>query len=360
MDKHRWPFSLLVGFLLVLNFCPNSVNAVGHANTTRLCRHNCRLSSLPFSSTFVVPSQCGQLNSFYGCRVEIEINYTRHSFNIHFTAYTEQSFEMLQVDYDYSVDLALDLAFYRNIFTTTVIFTCLTEDQCTDEYVSIAVKQLIDSESILHELLPIYLDRSLDNRTITCQNTIKDDISCYGGYCKSISIEKDTLWSFEDCEYPSELSVLSSTELTSLTAFFIAFEPENQDDDQVNTKRITLICNVDFCNGEETMEKGKSILNRFNQAAFNFHPNQTTTITTSSQPSKTSTTSLSTTTSTTGEILPDSSRIVMKSPYSRFRASTVAHRFDCAWSHPRHCPNPCLYPCLSQLQQMKTNTQTLE
>ena len=92
--------------------------------------------------------------------------------------------------------------------------------------------------------------------------------------------QRQTLCSHLKTGFPSELSVLSSTELTSLTAFFIEFEPENPTEDQVNMERIRLICNIDFCNGEEMMEKDKSIIGRFSRAAFNFQSAQTTTTTT--------------------------------------------------------------------------------
>jgi hypothetical protein len=177
------------------------------------------------------------------------------------------------------IEEALDLAFYRNIFTSTVIFTCLTHDHCTDEYTSVVVQRLIDSGTILYELLPLYLDKSLENRTITCLNTSNDEIPCYGGFCQSITQETISWWSYHDCEYPSELSALSSTELTSLTAFFFKFEPENQLNDQVNDNKMTLLCNVDFCNGIETRKLAKLSLDRYNLAVFNFTMNSTTSTT---------------------------------------------------------------------------------
>jgi hypothetical protein len=214
--------------------------------------------------------------SFYGCRVEIEVDYTLHDVNVKFSGHMEDSIEMYLVDYDYSIDEALNLAFYRNIFRSTVIFTCLTQDYCTDKYASIVVQRLIDSASILYELLPIYLDKSLENRTITCVNTSNDEVPCYGGYCESITQESVSWWFYHDCGYPSQSSALSTTELTSLTAFFIEFEPENQPNNQITDNRMTLLCNVDLCNSLETRNLSNLILDRYNRAAFDFTKNDTT------------------------------------------------------------------------------------
>jgi hypothetical protein len=284
---------ILIVCISFRNLTLGSAENITHANTTRLCRNNCKLSSVPFQQPFLLPSNCGSVSSFYGCSVEIDVNYTRHTVTVTFSGHTEDSTEMYLVDYNHSVDIALNLAFYRNIFTSTVIFTCLTQDYCTDQYTSIVVQQLIDSESILYKLLPIYLDKSLDNRTITCINTTNDEIPCYGGYCESITEEIVSDWSFHECGYPSELSVLSTTELTSLTAFFVKYEPENSATDHVNNTRMTLLCNVDLCNSQETRNQGKVILEEYNQAAFDFIKNDT--VTTTREPFL-STTTLRTTT----------------------------------------------------------------
>jgi hypothetical protein len=262
------------------------------------------MSAVSIQRPFSIPSNCGSMSSFYGCRVEIKVNYTHNTVNVKFSGHTEDSIEMYLVDYDYSIDEALDLAFYRDIFTTTVIFTCLTQDYCTDEYASVVVQRLIDSKSILYELLPIYLDKSLENRTITCINTTNDEIPCYGGFCESITQETVTTWSHHACGYPSELSVLSTTELTSLTAFFFKYEPENQVTEHVNDNKMTLLCNVDLCNSVETRGLGKLILDRYNEAAFNFSKNDATSTTPPLSPSTTTTatyTTIETVQPTTGK-----------------------------------------------------------
>jgi hypothetical protein len=227
---------------------------------------------------------------FYGCRVEINIDYTRRNVNVIFSGHMEDSIEMYLVDYDYLIDEALNLAFYRNIFRSIVIFTCLTEDYCTDKYASIVIQRLIDSESILYELLPIYLDKSLENRTITCVNTSNDEVPCYGGFCESITQETVSWWSYHDCGYPSESSALSTTELTSLTAFFFKFEPENPNNDQITDNKMTLLCNVNLCNSQETRNLGKIILDRYNRAAFDLTENGTAPTTLVPLPSTTITT----------------------------------------------------------------------
>jgi hypothetical protein len=137
------------------------------------------------------------------------------------------------------------------------------------------------------------LDKSLDNRTITCINTTNDEIPCYGGYCESITEEIVSEWSFHECRYPSESSVLSTTELTSLTAFFVKYEPENSATDHVNNTRMTLLCNVDLCNSQETRNQGKVILEQYNQAALNFVKNDN--FTTTLEPLLSTTTSQTTT-----------------------------------------------------------------
>jgi hypothetical protein len=259
---------------------------ITHANTTRLCRNECEMSSISFQRLFSIATNCGSVSSFYGCRIEIDVNYTRHTVHVKFSGYMEDSIEMYLVDYDYSIDEALNLAFYRNLFRSTVIFTCLTQDYCTDEYASIVIQRLIDSESILYELLPIYLDKSLENRTITCVNTMNDEVECYGGYCESLTYEVAS-WSYHDCRYPSESSVLSTTELTSLTAFFIEFEPENQLTEHINDNKMTLLCNVDLCNSPETRNLSALILDRYNTAAFDFSKNDTASTTLAPLPSTT-------------------------------------------------------------------------
>ena len=271
---------ILIVCISLRNLTLGSAENITHTNTTRLCRNNCKLSSIPFQQSFSLPSNCGSVSSFYGCRVEIDVNYTRHTVTVTFSGHKEDSIEMYLFDYNYSVDEALNLAFYRNIFTSTVIFTCLTQDYCTDEYTSVVIQRLINSESVLYKLLPIYLDKSLDNRTITCMNTTNDEIPCYGGYCESITEEIVPWWSYHECGYPSELSALSTTELTSLTAFFVKYEPEMAANDHVNNNKMTLLCNVDLCNSPETRNRGKLILDEYNLAAFDFVKNDTVTTTT--------------------------------------------------------------------------------
>ena len=278
---------MLVAYISLQNLPFASAANITHANTTRLCRNECTMSAVSIQRPFLLSSNCGSMCSFYGCRVEIKVNYTGNSVNVKFSGHTEDSNEMYLVDYDYFIDEALNLAFYRDLFTTTVIFTCLTQDYCTDEYASIVVQRLIDSKSILYELLPIYLDKSLENRTITCINTTNDEIPCYGGYCESITQETVTTWSHHACGYPSELSVLSTTELTSLTAFFFKYEPENEISEHINDNKMTLLCNVDLCNSVETRELGKLILDRYNEAAFNFTKNDATSNTSPLLPSTT-------------------------------------------------------------------------
>ncbi|CAF1068949.1 unnamed protein product [Adineta steineri] len=286
----RLTWIVVIGYLYLRNFILGQAENTTHANTTRLCRNNCRLSSVAFQPSFTLPSDCGSISAFYGCRVEINVNYTRHTFAVTFSGYTENSIEMFEVDYDYFVDEGLNLHFYRNLFDSTVIFTCLTDDQCTDEYASIVIQRLIDSESILYELLPLYLDKSLVNRTITCVNDTNDEVLCYGGYCESMVQETITDWSFHDCVYPAESIVLSTTELTSLTAFFFQYEPENPSTEQVNDHKMVLLCNVDLCNSMETRNRGKLILDRYNEAAFSIFKSNTTTTTMTSSSSLSSTT----------------------------------------------------------------------
>ena len=135
------------------------------------------------------------------------------------------------------------------------------------------IQRLTHSESIAYELLPLYLDRSHENHTITCSNTTGNEISCYGGYCKSISQKPVASWFSHDCGDPSESSVLSSKELISLTAFFFKFEPANPDENQVNDNKMTLLCNVNSYNSLQTRNKGKLILDEYNRAAFDFVQN---------------------------------------------------------------------------------------
>ncbi|CAF3777584.1 unnamed protein product [Adineta steineri] len=285
----RLMWIVVIGYLYLRNFSFGHAENTTHANTTRLCRNNCKLSSVAFQPSFTLPSDCGSISAFYGCRVEINVNYTRHTFAVTFSGYTENSIEMFEVDYDYFVDEGLNLHFYRNLFDSTVIFTCLTDDHCTDEYASIVIQRLIDSESILYELLPLYLDKSLANRTITCVNDTNDEVPCYGGYCESMIQETITDWSFHDCVYPAESIVLSTTELTSLTAFFFQYEPENPSIEQVNDHKMVLLCNVDLCNSMETRNRGKLILDRYNEAAFSIFKSNTTTTTMTSLSSTTTT-----------------------------------------------------------------------
>ncbi|CAF4021725.1 unnamed protein product [Rotaria magnacalcarata] len=207
--------------------------------------------------------------------VEIEVNYTGSTVNLKFSGHMEDSKEMYLVDYDYSIREELNLAFYRNIFTTKVTYICLIQDTCTNEYVSLVVQRLINSKSILYELLPIYLGTSLGNRTITCVNTTNDEIPCYGGYCERITEEIVPWWVYADCRYPSESSVFSTVELTSLTAFFYKFVPENSATNHENYNKMTLLCNVDLCNNLETSNRGKFIIDEYNQAAFDFPVNDT-------------------------------------------------------------------------------------
>ncbi|CAF1137568.1 unnamed protein product [Adineta ricciae] len=279
MPNERLTNIILIIYIFSQNFIGGNAQNMTHANTTRLCRNNCKMPSLSFQQSVSIPSNCGSVSSFYGCRVTIDVNYTRRTYSISFSAYEEDTFEMTSVDYDYSVDEALYLMFYRRIFTNTLIFTCLTDDYCADKYVSVVVQQLIDSESILQELLPLYLVNSTDNRTITCKNGTVDEIECYGGFCESIT-DGTTIWAHHSCNYPSELSVLSTVELTSIMAFFNRYQPENLDSNHINNDRVTLLCNVDLCNSVETRNRGNLILDRYNLAAFGFIKNDTTIATT--------------------------------------------------------------------------------
>ncbi|CAF1089417.1 unnamed protein product [Adineta steineri] len=101
--------------------------------------------------------------------------------------------------------------------------------------------------------------------------------------------ETITDWSFHDCVYPAESIVLSTTELTSLTAFFFQYEPENPSTEQVNDHKMVLLCNVDLCNSMETRNRGKLILDRYNEAAFSIFKSNTTTTTITSLSSTTTT-----------------------------------------------------------------------
>ncbi|CAF1069813.1 unnamed protein product [Adineta steineri] len=114
-----------------------------------------------------------------------------------------------------------------------------------------------------------------------------------GGYINASYIhETITDWSFHDCVYPAESIVLSTTELTSLTAFFFQYEPENPSTEQVNDHKMVLLCNVDLCNSMETRNRGKLILDRYNEAAFSIFKSNTTTTTMTSLSSTTSPTNL--------------------------------------------------------------------
>ncbi|CAF0830414.1 unnamed protein product [Adineta ricciae] len=301
MPNERLTNIILIIYIFSQNFIGGNAQNMTHANTTRLCRNNCKMPSLSFQQSVSIPSNCGSVSSFYGCRVTIDVNYTRRTYSISFSAYEEDTFEMTSVDYDYSVDEALYLMFYRRIFTNTLIFTCLTDDYCADKYVSVVVQQLIDSESILQELLPLYLVNSTDNRTITCKNGTVDEIECYGGFCESIT-DGTTIWAHHSCNYPSELSVLSTVELTSIMAFFNRYQPENLDSNHINNDRVTLLCNVDLCNSVETRNRGNLILDRYNLAAFGFIKNDTTIATTTIEMIPSTTTSPSTYSTASPEI----------------------------------------------------------
>lgn len=258
--------------ILILCILSIFVSDSQSVNTTRLCRHECNVSNTSFSSqsSSNISSSCGEILLFYACRVTIRIDYTNKKLDVSFYGYDENSLEMYYVDYDYAIDQALEIAFYRNIYLNTVTFTCLTDDLCTDEYTSLVIQRLIDSESILYELLPIFLEKSIENRTIVCVNGSNDEIECFGGYCESMTQASVTTWSYHDCVYPSELSVLSTVELTSLTGYYLKYEPENPTNDQINDEKLTLICNVDLCNSVETRQRGAVIMARYNRAAFSF------------------------------------------------------------------------------------------
>ncbi|UJR32457.1 hypothetical protein I4U23_019919 [Adineta vaga] len=318
MINERLVCTILTLCIFLQNLADGNAENITHANTTRLCRNNCKMSSISFKQLFSLPSNCGSISSFYGCRVEIDVNYTRQTYTVSFSAYKEDDFDMFLVDYDYLVDEALYLTFYRNLFTNTVIFTCLTDDYCADSYVSIVVQQLIDSELILYELLPLYLINSIDNRTITCMNGTVDEMPCYGGFCESITQETVT-WSHHTCDYPGELSVLTSVELTSLTTFFLKYEPENPITEHINDNKMTLICNVDLCNSQETRNRGKLILDRYNLAAFDFIRNDTTNTTTKT--TTTMTTETLSTTTTTPSIYSSTSQEISTSTATATRSS---------------------------------------
>lgn len=248
-----------------------------HGATTRLCRSGCRISSIGFDQPFAIPPNCGVVDHFYACQVIIDMNYTRDTFAVNFVAYQEDEIEMYFVDYNFSIDQALYLRFYRGLTENNLIFTCLTEHHCADHYTSEVVPQLISHGSILNQLLPILFDTSLKNQTFDCWNNSDETVPCYGGYCESLT-EDISEWSFHDCRYPAESSALSAMELTGLTGIFFHFEPENLENEQVNNVRLTLLCNIGMCNSPETRNRIREILDRFNQAAFNFTTSATTSI----------------------------------------------------------------------------------
>ena len=156
------------------------------------------------------------------------------------------------VDYNYSINEPFELDYSTEIFSLPKLFLPViyqTMVQMNMRY--LLIQRLTHSESIAYEILPLYLDRSHENRTITCLNTTGNEISCYGGYCKSISQVTVTSWFSHNCGYPSESSVLSSKELTSLTAFFFKFEPANPEENQVIDNKMTLLCNVNSYNSSQ-------------------------------------------------------------------------------------------------------------
>ncbi|CAF1186396.1 unnamed protein product [Adineta ricciae] len=170
------------------------------------------------------------------------------------------------------------------------------------------------------KLLPLYLVSSMDNRTITCKNGTVDEMECYGGFCESIT-DGTTTWAHHSCNYPGELSVLSTVELTSITAFFNRYQPENPDSDHINNDKLTLLCNVDLCNSVETRNRGKLILDRYNLAAFDLIKNGTSITATTIEMIPSTTTSPSTYSTASPEMSNATTRSTTDLPATQFPTS---------------------------------------
>jgi hypothetical protein len=249
-------------------------------NTTRLCRDKCSITALAFdqtSSFSSISDACGTVSFFYACRVTININNSLRKVDVGFSGHDENSVEMSTVNFEYAVETALNHAFYRDDSTYSIIFTCLTFNQCADEYTRVILPHISEDLTILSQLPPIFLISSTNERNFTCVDKEDVDVPCNNsGFCESITQDITPWWIYRNCRYPSASSVFTATELTGVIAIFDEFEPQNQSTDHVNDKRLTLLCNVDLCNSREMVARATLILDEYNQAAFELAKNLTT------------------------------------------------------------------------------------